>query len=144
LRIHKGPDDSVKLIGKFFIVQSSNPGNREHIRLLMEEWYAIHAQLLFDRRARSYGEQILGSGYGTLEIQYRPMKQRWGSYSRNGTISFNTELVKTPLDCIDYVIVHELCHIVHPNHDKGFYKLMGSIIPDWRVRKERLEMFGAR
>jgi predicted metal-dependent hydrolase len=42
------------------------------------------------------------------------------------------------------VIIHELCHLIHPNHDKGFYRLMESITPDWRNRKERLELFGVK
>jgi len=144
LKIHKGPDNTVKLIGKFFIAQTTKPGNREHLKLLMNEWYAIHAQLLLDRRVKLYWEQILRSGFRHLEIQYRPMKRRWGSYSQNGTITFNIELVKAPLNCIDYVIVHELCHLIHPNHDKGFYRLMESIMPEWRSNKEKLELLGAR
>jgi predicted metal-dependent hydrolase len=144
LRIRRGPKNSVKLIGKFFVVRTPEPGNRERIELLMKEWYAIHAQLLLDRRVKIYWERILGSGFRTLEIQYRTMKRRWGSYSQNGTITFNIELVKAPLNCVDYVIVHELCHLVHPNHDKGFYRLVESIMPQWRSNKEKLELFGAR
>ena len=110
----------------------------------MTEWYATHAQILLDRRIMIYAELILGPGFETLEIQYRRMKRRWGSYSAQGMLTFNIELVKTPMNCVDYVIIHELCHLVHPNHDKAFYRLMESIIPDWRARKERLELFGAR
>jgi len=144
LRIRKGNEESVKLIGKFFIVKTLKPDDRFHIETLMMQWYADHAKALLDRRVLGYLKKILGKGFETQEIQYRIMKRRWGSYSSKGIITINIELVKTPIDCIDYVIVHELCHIVHPNHDKGFYRLMGSIIPDWRMRKERLELFGIK
>ena len=144
LRTNKGKEKPVKLIGKFFIVQTQEPDNRERVKQLMLQWYTDHAQSLLDRRIFLYLEQIYGKGFETQEIQYRLMKRKWGSYSSKGAITFNIELVKTPVDCIDYVIVHELCHLIHPNHDKGFYKLMGSIIPNWRERKKRLELFGAR
>ena len=128
----------------FFLAQTPEAENQEHIKLMMMQWYADHAKALLDRRVFLFLEKILGKGYETKEIQYRFMKRRWGSYSSKGTITFNIELVKTPIDCLDYVIVHELCHFVHPNHDKGFYRLLESIIPDWRIRKERLELFGVR
>ena len=144
LRIHKGKEKPTKLIGKFFIVQTQDPDNRERVKQLMLQWYTDHAQALLDRRILLYLEQILGKGFETQEIQYRLMNRRWGSYSPKGTITFNIELVKTPIDCIDYVIIHELCHLIHPNHDKGFYRLMESITPDWRNRKERLELFGVK
>ncbi|MBL7068220.1 MAG: M48 family metallopeptidase [Candidatus Marinimicrobia bacterium] len=53
--------------------------------------------------------------------------------------SVNTELVKVPLQCIDYVIVHELCHLVYPKHDTRFRSLLNRILPDWEKRKARLE-----
>ena len=67
------------------------------------------------------------------------MKSRWGSCSTKNTITLNTELVKSPLYCIDYVVVHELCHILHQKHNNGFYKTLKRILPDWEQRKERLE-----
>jgi len=144
LRIRKGSDETVKLIGKFFIAKTSDTQNRDHIQLLMRQWYADHAQLLLDTRVRIYVEKILGSDHPTVETHYKYLKRRWGSCDPGGTITFNIELVKTPIQCIDYVIVHELCHLMHPNHDKAFYRLMKSILPDWETRKEKLELFGVR
>lgn len=144
LRIQKGEEKPVKLIGKFFIIQTPKPEDKFKVKTMMNHWYVDHAQALLDPRVYLYLERILGSSFQTKEIQYRFMKRRWGSYSSNGIITFNIELIKTPIDCIDYVIVHELCHLVHPNHDKTFYRLMESILPDWRRRKERLELFGAK
>lgn len=144
LRIKKGSAESVKLIGKFFIVKTKNPKDRAAIKNLMLEWYAIHAQGLIDRRVKLYVDDILGSDFEELTINYRVLKSRWGSYSLKTGITFNIELVKTPIQCVDYVIVHELCHVVQPNHDKTFYKLMRRIFPDWRTRKEKLELFGVR
>lgn len=52
--------------------------------------------------------------------------------------------MKTPVQCPDYVIVHVLCHQVHPNHGKEYLRLLERILPDWEARKERLEVFGGR
>ena len=51
----------------------------------------------------------------------------------------NTELAKAPIHCIDYVVVHELCHLLSPEHSPKFYRLLSRILPDWEKRKERLE-----
>jgi len=143
LRIRRSKQESVKLVGKFFIVETKNPKKSEHIKLLMMQWYADHAKLVLDTRGEKYIERIMGSNYCKVEINYKYLNRRWGIWD-NGTLTFNIELIKTPISCVDYVIVHELCHLVHPNHDKSFYRLMGSIIPDWVERKEKLELFGVR
>jgi predicted metal-dependent hydrolase len=67
------------------------------------------------------------------------MVKRWGSFSQRGVIYLNPELIKAPSHCIDYVVTHELCHLRHPNHTKSFYNLLSSVIPDWQMRKARLE-----
>jgi len=144
LRIRKGKEESVKLIGKFFIAKTFKPKDRAQIKLLMMKWYADHAQIILDTRVSEYADRIFGSGFGSIGITYKYLKKRWGYLSPNGSLTFNIELIKTPLPCVDYVIVHELCHLVHPNHDKSFYRLISSIMPDWRKRKEKLELFGVK
>ncbi|MHA1227218.1 MAG: M48 family metallopeptidase [Candidatus Hodarchaeales archaeon] len=144
LRIRKGKEEEIKLKGKFFIAKTMRSNDREYIKSLIMEWYANHAQMLIDRRIKYYAEKILGKGYRQLKTRYIFMKSRWGSCDTVKGINFNIELVKTPIQCIDYVIVHELCHIVHPNHDKAFYRVMGKIMPDCKERKEKLELFAGK
>jgi len=110
----------------------------------MMQWYADHAQMILERRMSDYADRILGLGYGCIDIKYKYLKNRWGYWNPDGSLTFNIELIKTPIACVDYVIIHELCHFTHPNHDKAFYKLMRNIIPDWSERKEKLERFGVR
>jgi predicted metal-dependent hydrolase len=144
LRIQKGNEEEVKLKGKFFIAKTLKSDNPEHIKSLMMNWYAIHAQMLIDQRIKKYAEYILGEGHGQIKTRYIYMKRRWGRCNLTNGITFNIELVKTPMQCIDYVVVHELCHLVHPNHDKAFYRTMGKVLPDWKERKKKLELFGIK
>ena len=72
------------------------------------------------------------------ELVVKPLKARWGICTVAGTITLNLELMKMPVTSIDYVIVHELCHLVEHNHGKRFHQLLDRMMPDWKVRRERL------
>lgn len=72
-------------------------------------------------------------------ISLRAMKTRWGSCTPGkGTIRFNLMLVDKPQECVEYVVVHELAHLVHGNHSKDFWAVVEEILPDWKARKKRL------
>jgi len=71
------------------------------------------------------------------------MKKRWGSLTPSNKLILNPELIKAPVKCIDYVIIHELCHIVNPNHGKEFYQLQKKMMPDWKRWKDKLESISA-
>ncbi|MBV7433522.1 M48 family metallopeptidase [Cardiobacteriaceae bacterium TAE3-ERU3] len=66
------------------------------------------------------------------ELRVRRMKQQWGNCARKGHITLNQHLIKAPPECIDLVIIHELCHLKHFNHSPDFYQLMGEALPNWR------------
>ncbi|MCP4688975.1 MAG: M48 family metallopeptidase, partial [Desulfobacterales bacterium] len=116
-----------------------DPGNGEKARELMRQWFSAHAATLFTRRLKAHLPAFAKKGAPTPEVRFRRMKKRWGGCTGEGVITLNTELVKAPIHCIDYVIIHELCHLIHPRHDKKFYRLLRRKLPDWKVRKERLE-----
>jgi predicted metal-dependent hydrolase len=68
------------------------------------------------------------------------MKTRWGSCTPGGTITLNLHLIKAPRRCIEYVILHELCHLINHKHDTKFYQLLNSMMPNWKKWKEKLEI----
>ena len=75
-------------------------------------------------------------------VKIKTMKSMWGNCNFvKKIITLNLYLAKVPIECIDYVIVHELCHLIHHNHSKEFYKLITQIVPDWKVRKTNLNKY---
>jgi predicted metal-dependent hydrolase len=82
----------------------------------------------------------LGVAYKRIEI--RDQRTRWGSCSTRGTLSFNWRLVLAPYDVLDYVVVHELCHLREPNHSRRFWKLVETRRPHWRAHRDWLHEHG--
>ena len=81
----------------------------------------------------------------TPVIKWRYMKTRWGSCNiKSGEIHLNSQLSHMPLKCIEYVLVHELCHLHHPDHSPAFHAEMTRLMPDWKERKEELNSFDMR
>lgn len=76
------------------------------------------------------------------EIRWRKMKSRWGScMPTKGAVTFNTALIHVPVECIELVVVHELCHFLHCDHSPAFHECMTRLLPDWRQRQKRLREF---
>ena len=89
--------------------------------------------MIFNRIIERYENQM----FKPTGLVIRTMKRRWGSCSNKGKITLSTELIKLPDLYIEYVIIHELCHLRHHNHGAGYYKLLSELFPEWRsVRKE--------
>ena len=110
----------------------------ERVRAVLSDWYKQRAKEVFAKRLDAVLEQ-------TLWVKERPplriltMKTQWGSCSPAGRLTLNPHLVKTPRECIDYVILHELCHIAEHNHSKKFYRLMQQVMPGWENIKIKLD-----
>jgi predicted metal-dependent hydrolase len=138
LKITKRNNNEVKLKGSYFLVLTPNKDPHK-VKSLLEEWYQDHAKLVFNRRLELCYKSAKKLNVPFPNLQLRSMKKRWGSCSKAGKILLNTALIKAPLYCIDYVIMHELCHMKVNTHDNGYFKLLSKCMPDWKKRKERLE-----
>ena len=79
------------------------------------------------------------------QIKMRAMTSCWGvCHPKKGSITLNRRLLSVPRSCIEYVVLHELAHFVHPNHSRQFYDLLTVLMPDWRMRKKELENYAYR
>lgn len=140
LKVTKHRESSVKLIGRFLHTRHADVTDKEAIKELVSVWYHEHAVQLFNARLVKCLEGAKSLGLKQLpNLTVRLMKRRWGSCTKAGNISLNVDLVKTPIHCIDYVIVHELCHLKIHNHSPVFYRLLSQCMPDWEKRKKRLD-----
>lgn len=112
--------------------------NAEKVRELLTDWYKARAKETFAKRLDAVLEHALWvTERPPLRIQ--TMQTQWGSCSPNGRITLNPYLVKAPRECVDYVVLHELCHLAEFNHSERFYRLMAQVMPHWEKVKERLD-----
>lgn len=139
LRVQRSDEVSVKLIGRFLNAYVPMPEEPRVVKNALDAWYRAHAEPVFHARMRHCLEAAPSLRASLADIRIRPMKNRWGSCSRAGTITLNIELIKTPLHCIDYVIMHELCHLRVHDHSPAFFRLLDRCMPDWERRKQRLD-----
>lgn len=129
----------VALRRPFIAVEVKDPKNCKEVKRLLDAWYRKRAGERLRLRYEWCGKQVRTYGIDAPEMRIQRMPKRWGSYSPSGRVLLNPELVKAPTECIDYVILHELCHAKHRCHDRNFYKLLHRIVPDWLRLKYKLE-----
>jgi predicted metal-dependent hydrolase len=140
LKIVPHPRAAVKLLRGFIVVQTSQPDRAEVTRELVQNWYRERAHAKFAERMEvnllrfPAPEEFRPKG-----LIIRQLRQRWGSMSSASRLLLNRRLIEAPLDAIDYVITHELCHIAVPHHGPEFFELLDRVLPDWQKRKHRLE-----
>ena len=131
---------SVRLIEGRFLVDTPVVDGAV-IRGGLEAWYRFMGAEHINARL-DYYQSLLDVSPNRVTI--RNQKTRWGSCSSKGSLNFNWRLMMAPAEVIDYVVVHELCHLIHPNHSKNFWNQVSAILPDYRVRKDWLKKNGTR
>ncbi|POB13853.1 M48 family metallopeptidase [Halobacteriovorax sp. DA5] len=140
LKIIKSEENEVYLLDDKIIIETLEETNRELNRTLLLKWYRSQAKETFEGL---FGKCLANSEKIGIDLQQsfniRRMHKRWGSCSKDGGITLNLELVCSPVDCIEYVIFHELCHRHEGTHNQRFYDLLATVCPDYRDRKKKLE-----
>jgi predicted metal-dependent hydrolase len=122
LRVHIPPDLTDK-------------SGKSAVKKALIAWYQGHTAKKINERLPSLAAQI---GVQPKTIAIRNQKSQWGSCSRSGTVRFNWKIIMAPVAILDYIIVHELCHLVHNHHQAQFWNKVQSIIPDYKSRKDWL------
>ncbi|WP_281646271.1 SprT family zinc-dependent metalloprotease [Parendozoicomonas sp. Alg238-R29] len=105
---------------------------------LVNDWYKYRSERIFHERLQYLLPQASWVK-GIPSFRILPMQKQWGSCSAKGTLMLNPHLVKAPKECIDYVILHELCHIAEHNHSERFWRLLTQVMPHWKEVKSRLD-----
>lgn len=139
LKLIESEKEGVKLQAGNISVYCKDKNNKQSIENLLKAWFKDKAEQHFNKLFLELIPLATPFYKGVPILKYRWMDKRWGSCDKNGTIHLNLELIKAPKKCIEYVIIHELCHLAHLNHSAAFYILLVELSPDWRKIKYELE-----
>jgi len=126
-----------KLVGRYLQV-STQTAEQTLVKRFVKAWYRARAKELFARRLSVLAEQVVWLRE-IPPVKLLTMRIQWGSCSPSGVVVLNPNLVKAPRECVDYVILHEVCHLREHNHSPKFYRLLTELMPDWEKHKTRLD-----
>jgi predicted metal-dependent hydrolase len=113
-------------------------GQKELVKRRIVSWYLERADEKIRDRVDYYSRQV---GVKPKGIEIKEQEKRWGSCSKGGMVRFNWKIVFAPLSVLDYVIVHELCHLLYPDHSEQFWQKIQSCIPDYKKKRKWLKEF---
>jgi predicted metal-dependent hydrolase len=140
LKVIKRKTESVKCKRGFFYLYVEDKQDYQRKEKLLKDWYQKNSARVFNESLEKMYSILKKYNIPMPKLTIRHMKARWGScVESKSTILINSDLIEAPKFCIDYVILHELIHFKYKNHDKNFYKLQESIMPDWGKRKNILD-----
>lgn len=138
LKIKKSKETSVKVFQGIMQVETGSI-DKDSIARLLDIWYRERAELIFNTLLEKLLPKFSRYKISKPVIAIRKMNTRWGSCTPSGKIILNPILIKAPKSCIEYVIIHELAHLVYRNHSQKFYTLLNKLLPDWGKQKVKLE-----
>lgn len=139
LRVRQSDASRIYLSGDRIILETPHAESLVHKAALLNHYYRLEAHQEFPLRLQQLAPLFASEGMDVPKLVIRPMTKRWGSYTPKGSLVLNLDLIRAPIRCIDYVIVHELAHAFEPDHGPRWRRLMDKAMPDWRDRKQRLE-----
>ncbi len=137
LRLKQASVNKIEVTEDTIILSTLYPDDPGITRIVLSKWYRSKASEHFGIKIKELLKKYEAYRFSPAAFVIKTMKRRWGSCSAQGKITLNSELIKLDDIFTEYVIMHELCHLHHPNHGKEFYRLLGEVFPDWKtVRKE--------
>ncbi|WP_188540640.1 M48 family metallopeptidase [Paenibacillus segetis] len=113
--------------------------NEEELKIKLKKFYFSSCKKVIGERITQYQTalRVKPKSFDIVES-----RTKWGSCSSDKKLTFNYRLAMAPIEVIDYVIIHELCHLHHMNHDRSFWRLVGSMMPDYKEKEAYLARYG--
>jgi hypothetical protein len=146
LQIIKNGDHTTPTVtlkeGKFYVsIDGDGEDRRKTIRQALIAWYRQHARAKLAERVGRYADKV---GVTPRSVEVKNQQKRWGSCTKTGDLLFNWRIIMAPMSIVDYVVVHELCHLKEENHTERFWRMLKTVIPDYEERKEWLRINGPK
>jgi predicted metal-dependent hydrolase len=138
LVVEQGIKDEVRYKGNLFHITVKK---KENAQKLFENWLQQKAILKIIEIAKPIIKKFSLKHEAPTDIFFQEMPTRWGSCTIKNKLILNPKLIHTPKRCVEYVVMHELCHIVYKHHNQDFFNLLTIMMPDWEKRKEKLDTF---
>jgi predicted metal-dependent hydrolase len=136
LKITAGKQEAVWTDGVFIFLTVKDPDNLKRKEKLVNDWLKNLQRETFEQICRETYQVFKKYDVPNPQLKIRTMTSRWGSCQpKRGIITLNSKLIEAPRNYIEYVVLHEFAHFIHPNHSKKFYDFVAMLMPDWKERK---------
>ncbi|MCX6302199.1 MAG: SprT family zinc-dependent metalloprotease [Bacteroidia bacterium] len=122
-------------------IEVSTDGTEGKVKILLERWYMTEAAKIITVKMNEIISRYRDYMFSPSDLVVRKLKSRWGSCTSKGKVTISSELVKLDERFTEYVIIHELCHLIYHNHGKEFYKLLGELFPEYKSVRKNLRKY---
>lgn len=141
LKVSHAEKDSISSDEAYVYLAVRNPSDVDRKRRIVDRFMGQRCKVVFAEVMDELYPLVGKYGVRRPELRIRTLKARWGScLVRKGVVTLNRNLLRAPRCCIEYVVLHELCHFVHPNHSVKFYAFLSALMSDWKSRKRLLNL----
>ena len=140
LSVAQASRDIISSDGIYIYLSVKDPEDLEKKRRMVTKFLDCQCKTIYNEILEELYPLFRKYGVAMPALRIRDMETRWGScLVKKGIITLNKHLMEAPRNCIEYVVMHELCHFIYPNHSKQFYSFLSMLMPDWRERKTILD-----
>ena len=144
LQVTQAAKDSISADGVYIHLGVRDRSDTKKKRRIVSRFLDQQCRMVFGDVMDALYPSFQKYGVQRPSLRIRDMETRWGScLAKKGIITLNKRLLEAPRHCIEYVVMHELCHLVHPNHSRQFYAFLTMLMPDWKERKQYLDKTAA-
>ncbi len=140
LKVEQSDKDEISTDGVYLLLKVRNTQDSMKKEKMVTKYMDRQCQMIFEEIVLETYPVFQKYGVLMPKLRIRNMETRWGScLAQKGIITLNKRLVEAPRNCIEYVVMHEFCHLIHPNHSRRFYDFLTMLMPDWKQRKTILD-----